>query len=334
MSEQQISIEQPERTITDIDGIWVGHWTDPKAKTGCTAVIFPHGAVGGVDVRGAAPGTRETDLLNGYHAVEKIHAIMLCGGSAFGLSAADGAMRYLEQKKIGFQTGETVVPIIPAAVLYDLGYGDAHVRPDAQAGEEACKNASAKVVEQGNVGAGCGATVGKVLGKDAAMKGGIGSACMLLPNGIKVAALIAVNAMGDIVDTRTGRQLAGPMWKGNMMSTHEILLNGAGRGETGTNTTIGVLATDAVLTREQTNRMATMGHDGLAKCIWPVHTPLDGDTLFGVSTGEKQRKEDDLLMIFTAATCVTEQAVIRAIAHANDVKMDGPCADANKFQKQ
>lgn len=304
-------------TLTDIEGILVGHWSDQQAKTGCTAILFPEGAVGGVDVRGAAPGTRETDLLSGYHAVEAIHAIMLCGGSAFGLSAADGAMHYLENKGIGFHTNEAIVPIVPAAVLYDLGYGDAHVRPDAHAGEEACKRANADPIEQGSVGAGCGATVGKACGMDAAMKGGIGSACISLPNGIKVAALIAVNAFGDIVDAETGTQLAGPMIEGKMMDTQDMLLHGDMQGTAGTNTTIGVLATNATLTREQTNRMATMGHDGLAKCIWPVHTPMDGDTLFGVSTGKTTIQASDLMRIFTAATYVTEQAVIQAIRHAN-----------------
>lgn len=297
-------------SIRDIDGVLIGHWTDEKAKTGCTAILFPEGAVAGVDVRGAAPGTRETDLLSGYHLVEKIYGIMLSGGSAFGLAAADGAMRYLEENKIGFLSGENIIPIVPAAVLYDLEQGSSTIRPDSAAGYQACKQAGKEAKTQGRIGAGTGATVGKMLGMESAMPAGMGSACIDLPGGIKVAALLAANALGDVFDHRNGKQLAGPVVAGRMQNTVDLLLQNPQKLQAAGNTTIGAIITNAKLNREQMNRMATMGHDGLALTIRPVHTPFDGDTLFAASTGEKEADADMLALLFVAATEAVAKAVI------------------------
>jgi L-aminopeptidase/D-esterase-like protein len=282
-------------SITQIPGVRVGHFTDSRRPTGCTVVLFDNGAVGGVDVRGSAPGTRETDLLHPLNTVQQINAILLSGGSAFGLDAATGVMRYLEEHGKGYRVGRYTVPIVPAAILFDLGLGDGKIRPDAAAGYEACKNASEKV-EQGNVGAGAGATVGKMFGVGFAMKSGLGTASIKLANsGLIVAAIVAVNAAGDVMDHESGKLLAGARrtdGKG-LRNTMATLIGGAGsRGRAGTNTTIAVVATNATLTKSEVNKVAQMAHDGLARSISPVHTGMDGDTVFATATGALTAKAD------------------------------------------
>lgn len=300
-------------SIVDIASIKVGHYTDLQAQTGCTVVLCQRGAVGGVDVRGAAPATRETDLLRGFNLVEQVDAVLLTGGSAFGLAAADGVMAYLERTGKGFETGFARVPIVPAAAIYDLGLGSAAIRPDAAAGEAACENASSSTFIQGHAGAGTGATVGKLLGLTHAARGGIGSASIELKSGIKVAALIVVNAAGDVYDPKTGGILAGAKGvKGEFLNCFDALIDGASpQAVVGTNTTIGVIVTDAKLTREQANRLAAIAHNGLAIAIRPVHTQYDGDALFALSTGEKETGE--LLTLFAAAVEVTARAIVNAV---------------------
>ena len=297
--------------ITEIKGIKVGHYTDKTAMTGCTAVLFEGGAVGGVDVRGSAPGTRETDLLRGYNVVERIQAVMLSGGSAYGLDAASGAMQYFEEKNLGTDVSVGVVPIVPAAVIFDLGVGDAHVRPGKAEGYLACKAATEGPVETGSVGAGTGATLGKAMGQEHAAKGGVGTACITLPGGAKLAALVVVNALGDVYDPATGELVAAATVNGvKMPCLGAAALAGAGFG----NTTIGVIATDATLTREEANKLASMAHDGLAMAIRPVHTSMDGDTIFGVSTCEFPAQP--LLPILAAAPTVMAMAVLDAAKSA------------------
>ncbi len=302
-------------SITDVAGVLCGQVSDPIGCTGCTALVFPAGAVAGVDVRGAAPGTRETDLLRPGNLVERVHAILLCGGSAFGLDAAGGAMKWLEEHDIGFETGFARVPIVPAAVLYDLGVGDARARPDAAMGYEACKRAGTGALAQGAAGAGCGATVGKALGPQAAMAGGIGTASMVA-NGVCVAAIVAVNAFGDVLDYRTGRILAGArLPDGSFPGVQNLLTGGVPtRAMAGQNTTIGLVATDAALDKAQANRLASAAHDGLAWAVRPAHTQLDGDTLFAVSAGEKQA---DFHVLCAMAAEVVARAIANAVEAAN-----------------
>ncbi|MEW6703694.1 MAG: P1 family peptidase [Pseudomonadota bacterium] len=299
-------------------GFKVGHCTDPRRPTGCTVVLCEEGAVAGVDVRGAAPGTRETDLLQSDNLVERVHAVLLTGGSAFGLDAAAGVMRWLDERGIGLAVGPARVPIVPAAVLFDLWVGDGRVRPDAQAGHAACAAAHDGPIEQGSVGAGAGALVGKLFGVARAMKGGIGTASVTV-DGITVAALVAVNAIGDVIDPATGQLLAGARSAdgSTLLGTTAAIA----RGElppalaAGSATTIGVVATDAVLTKPQANRLATMAHDGLARSIDPVHTTSDGDTLFALASGRSGRSLHPTLLGALAAR-VTAQAVLAAIEHA------------------
>lgn len=300
-------------TLTEIKGLLVGHYTDQKARTGCTAVLCEKGAVAGVDVRGSAPGTRETDLLRGYNVVERIHAILLCGGSAFGLDAAGGAMQYLEERGVGIDVGPAVVPIVPAAVIFDLGVGDAQVRPGKAEGYAACRAANAEPVAQGRVGAGAGATVSKAFGQAHARPGGVGSCCLRLDGGVKVAALLVVNALGDVYDPATGELRTAAILQGRPTPCLESpALGSAAFG----NTTIGVIATNARLTREEANKLASMGHDGLAMAIRPVHTSMDGDTLFGLSTGEA---EAPLLPVLAAAARAAARAVLLAVEHGGGV---------------
>ena len=299
-------------TLTEIQGLLVGHYTDKAAQTGCTAILCEKGAVAGVDVRGSAPGTRETDLLRGYNAVERVNAVLLCGGSAFGLDAASGAMAYLEERGWGMDVGPTVVPIVPAAVIFDLGVGDPRVRPGKAEGYSACQAASGGPVLQGRVGAGTGATVAKGFGQENARPGGIGSCCINLDGGIKVAALMVVNALGDIYDPATGQLKAAALLNGRPTPCWESpALRNAGFG----NTTIGVVATNARLTREEANKLASMGHDGLAMAIRPVHTSLDGDTIFGLSTGQV---EAPFLPVLAAAARAAAQAVLLAVEHGSE----------------
>jgi L-aminopeptidase/D-esterase-like protein len=309
--------------ITDVAGIEVGHFTDPRRPTGCSVVLARGGAVAGVDVRGAAPGTRETDLLDPCNAVNTVHAVLLSGGSAWGLDAASGAMRWLESQGIGLDVGSALVPIVPAAVLFDLLVGDAHIRPDAQAGYAACQAASSQPPAEGNVGAGTGAAIGKMFGMPFAMKGGIGTASVTL-DGVTVGALIACNALGDIVDPDTGALIAGARTGdgAGLRDTRRSLL----RGEpplpilAGTNTTIGVIATDARLTKAQARRLAMAGHDGLARSINPAHTLSDGDTLFAMSTGLAPRTPGMTVLCVMAAEAVA-RATVRAVRAARSVEV-------------
>lgn len=305
-------------SITDVAGLRVGHYTDTRRPTGCTVIIAEAGATGGVDVRGAAPGTRETDLLNPVNMVDKVHAVVLSGGSAFGLDAATGVMRYLEEKKIGFDVGVAHVPIVPSAILFDLGVGDASIRPDAAAGYQACKSATADAPQEGNVGAGAGATVGKLYGPKRAMKGGIGSASLTVA-GVTVGAIVAVNAVGDVLDPSTGRILAGARTADGKMllDTRAAILAGdlPRSMRAGTATTIGVVATDARLSKAQAQKIAGMAHDGLARTINPIHTMLDGDTIFALGTGASDQPANVMLLGVMAAE-VMAVAVQRAILAA------------------
>ncbi len=314
-------------TITDVPGLTVGHAQDDEALTGCTVVICRQGAVGGVDVRGSAPGTRETDLLNPLNLVEKVHAVMLAGGSAYGLDAAGGVMRYLEEQKIGFNTGAGLVPIVPAAILFDLGIGRGDVRPDAAMGYRACEAASTTAVTEGNVGAGTGASVGKLFGAKQAMKSGLGSASIHIGGGIIVGALVAVNAFGDIIDPKSGEIVAGvrsadvgPLHigaPGYFADTQELMKSLLGRTvlnfATKSNTVLAVVAVNADLTKSEANKMAQMAHDGLARTVRPAHTMLDGDTIFALATGGKKV---DVSTAGAFAAQALSEAVLRAVRMA------------------
>lgn len=305
-------------TLTDVDGLLVGHAVRPERPTGCTVIVARDGAVAGVDVRGAAPGTRETDLLDPLNTVDRVHAIVLAGGSAFGLEAATGVMRWLETEGIGFPVGRMRVPIVPAAILFDLGVGDGRIRPDAACGERAASAASKTAVAQGNVGAGAGATVGKLMGMSRAMKGGIGSASMVLPGGLVVAALVAVNARGDVIDPSTGRVVAGVRTEdGRRLADARVLLRQGLPAPLAPaeNTTLGVVATNAVLTKTQASLVARMAHDGFARAIAPVHTPSDGDTIFALATGTRTGAVD-VGAIGAIAADVTAQAIVNAVRAA------------------
>jgi len=311
--------EESHGSITDVGGLRVGHFTDSRRPTGCTVVIFDKGAAAGVDVRGSAPGTRETDLLNPLNSVQQVNAILLTGGSAFGLDAASGIMRYLEEKGIGFPVGVGVVPIVPAAVLFDLSVGDAKVRPDAHAGYAACEAASSSNVPEGNVGAGAGATVGKLFGMKSAMKSGIGSASIhVSESGIVVGAMVAVNAVGDVIDRKTGRILAGARaadGSGWLNTMAQILEGKLGIARLGENSTIGIVATNATLNKTQMTKVAQMAHDGFARSINPVHTAYDGDTIFAAAIGSVSTKVDHT-MIGALGAEVMARAVNRAVMAA------------------
>jgi L-aminopeptidase/D-esterase-like protein len=311
-------------SLTDVAGLEVGHGNDARRPTGCSVVLAREGAVAGVDVRGAAPGTRETDLLQPANLVDRVHAVLLSGGSAWGLDAASGVMRWLEEHNIGLPTGYGLVPIVPAAVVFDLGVGDARIRPDAQLGYQACVAASGQPPAQGSVGAGSGALVGKLFGMARAMRGGIGSASLTV-DGVTVAALIVCNAVGDVLDPATGRFLAGARTPDGLalLGSRDAML----RGElpqnllAGTNTTIGVVATDAVLTKPQAQRLAQVSHDGLARAINPVHTMLDGDTLFALATGRSGQRSS-MLLLATLAAEVTARATVNAVCAARGLALD------------
>lgn len=304
--------------ITDIPGIQVGHATDMQAITGCTVVLCEKGAVGGVDVRGAAPGTRETDLLRPMNLVERVHAVLLTGGSAFGLAAADGVMRFLEARGSGFDAGAVKVPIVPAAVIFDLMVGDSRVRPTAEMGTAACRAATAGPVEEGTVGVGTGATVGKLLGPASAMKGGVGTWSLALPGGVIVGAIVVVNAFGDVWDDETGQILAGA-WDpstGRFLDTARSLLTVERVGGFASNTTLCVTATNAKLTKEETNKLAQLAHDGLARVVRPVHSLYDGDTAFALSLGDLRA---NLLALGEATAQVVATAVKRAVRLARGI---------------
>lgn len=311
-------------SIVDVAGVSVGHFTDTRRPTGCTVVLVPEGAVCGVDVRGAAPGTRETELLSPLNAVEQVHAVLLAGGSAFGLDAAGGVMRWLEERGIGVQVGPARVPIVPAAILFDLWVGDARIRPDAAAGHAACEAASREVPAQGNVGAGAGASIGKLFGIERAMKGGIGSASVTV-GGVTVGAIVAVNALGDVIDPARGQPIAGARTADgrSLQGTMASLLRGElpAPFQPGNATTLGVIATDARITKAQANKIAQMGHDGLARSINPVHTMGDGDVLFALGTGAAGRTASTTLLGALAAE-VTARAVVHAVHSAR--RLSGP----------
>ncbi|MDE3090147.1 MAG: P1 family peptidase [Chloroflexota bacterium] len=305
--------------ITDVDGILVGHYTDAENKTGCTVILCPpEGAVGGVDVRGPAPATRETDLLHPGHLVERVNAVLLTGGSAFGLDAAAGVMRFLEEKNIGYDTGVARVPIVPAAAIFDLAVGSAHVRPTADAGYHACVAATGGAVTEGRVGAGTGATVGHLLGPKFASPSGLGTASQSIGKGVVVGALVVVNAFGDVVDPRTGEIIAGtrkPVIGGWLDSSSAIKSGVAQTILARTHTTIGVVATNAALTKEQANLIAMMAHDGLARAIRPAHALYDGDALFVLSAG---KQEGDVTAIGHTAAEVVAEAIVRAVKQTED----------------
>ncbi len=298
-------------SITDVRGIKVGHYENKDALTGCTVIIVESGATCGVDVRGGAPGTRETDLLNPVNLVEKVHAIYIGGGSAFGLDGASGVMKYLEEKGIGFDTGYAKVPIVPAAIIYDLGVGNPNVRPDAEMGYKACLNASQENALEGNVGVGIGATVGKIRGMDFAMKSGLGTESIRSENLI-VGALVVVNALGDIIDPSTNEIIAGALNndKKTFLNTEKFIIEGAQSKQQFKNTTIGVVATNAVLTKTSATRVAMMAQDALARTIRPAHTMFDGDTVFAISTNEI---EGDITKIGTMAAKALELAILNAV---------------------
>ncbi|MCC6615008.1 MAG: P1 family peptidase [Anaerolineae bacterium] len=307
-------------TLTDVPGIRVGHQTDVRGVTGCTVVMCPPGTVGGVDQRGGAPGTRETDLLRPMHLVEQVDAIVLSGGSAFGLATADGVMRYLLEHEQGYRSrAGFIVPIVPAAILFDLAIGDGAVRPNATMGYAACESATDAPVAQGSVGAGTGCRIGAMRGNEYATKGGIGSASIELADGLVVAALVAVNAVGDVL-SEDGSILAG-LHDGTqfvgMLNILRMMPGGAPPPTAPTeNTVIGVVAANARLTKEGVNKVAQMAHDGLARAIRPAHTMFDGDTLFALATGEK---DADVTVIGAFAAEVVEQAIRNGVRAATSL---------------
>jgi L-aminopeptidase/D-esterase-like protein len=306
-----------------VEGVKVGHHTLAERPTGCTVILTEGGATAGVDVRGGAPGTRETDLLDPSNSVPQVHAIVLSGGSAFGLDTASGVMRYLEEKGIGYDTRVARVPIVPAAILFDLGFGGKPgVRPGPDCGHQAAKAATGGPVAEGNVGAGAGATVGKMGGPERSMKAGIGTASITLPDGLTVAAIVAVNAVGDVIDPATGQVVAGVRTEdGKALADVRKLVR---KGELGArlrtpraaeNTTIGVVATNAVLTKAQARKVAQMAHDGFARALSPAHTPADGDTVFALATGARAG-EANVSLIGALAAEVMADAIVRAARQA------------------
>jgi L-aminopeptidase/D-esterase-like protein len=321
---------QMNKGLTDVDGIRVGHQTMDGRPTGCTVILVDGpGAVGAVSQRGGAPGTRETDLLDPLNMVDAVNAVVLAGGSAFGLEAAQGVVRYLEERNVGYKTAAGVVPIVPAAILYDLTVGgDAKIRPNAECGYKAASSASTNAVAEGNVGAGAGATVGKMggvaehpgypAGPRRPMKGGLGSASVRLPNGLVVGAIVAVNAVGDIIDPRSGQVVAGTRNPdGSLADVRTLLATGAltPRARPGENTTIGVVATNARLSKADAARLALMADDGFARAINPSHTVGDGDTVFALATGRWDGAANVSLIGALAAEAMSE-AIVRAAAKA------------------
>jgi len=311
-------------SITDVPGIKVGHAQDEAAATGCTIVLCEGGAVGGVDQRGGAPGTRETDPLRPMHLVQQVHAIVLSGGSAFGLDAATGAVRWLEARGVGFDVGVARVPIVPAAILFDLGLGSATVRPTAEMGFQACEAATEETPAEGSIGVGTGASVGKILGMERAVKSGVGTASVRLNDKLVVGALVAVNAMGDVIDPSSGVALAGPRAEAGsgqlFVSTLDVMEQMALRQDMtfggGDNTVIGVVATNARLDKVGANKVAQMAQDGVARAVRPAHTMVDGDTLFALATGAVPA---DVNLIGAFAAEVVAQAIVRAVTSARSL---------------
>ena len=318
-----VSTQSPARSgLTAVDGLKVGHHTLTARPTGCTVILAEKGAVASVDVRGSAPGTRETDLLDPVNTVQQVHAIVLSGGSAYGLDTASGVMRYLEEKQIGFAIAGGVVPIVPAAILFDLGVGDFKIRPDAACGYAASKAASTGAVAEGNVGAGAGATVGKMAGRERAMKGGLGSAHLELQDGLVVAVLVAVNAMGDVIDPATGRIVAGTRTTdGRSLADVRTIIRSRPEEleqQPLQNTTLGVVATNATLTKAQAKKVAAMAHDGFARAIVPAHTSMDGDTIFALATGTNSGAAN-VDRIGAIAADLMSQAILRAVRAAKSI---------------
>jgi L-aminopeptidase/D-esterase-like protein len=311
--------------ITDVPGIEVGHASDFKALTGCTVVLFGEGAIGGVDIRGAATGTRQIDALNPIHIVDKIHALLLTGGSSFGLDAAGGVMTYLEERGRGFDVVTTKVPIVPTAVIFDLGIGNFRVRPDHRMGYEACLNASKKV-EEGSVGVGTGATVGKLFGIDRAMKGGVGTSSIRGPKGLIVGALVVVNAFGDVIDPNSNQILAGARKSKKSLqlaNASKWMMKGVTRKQFGSmvpsdasvfNTTLGVIATNANLSKKEVHQVAQIAHSGMAKVISPLHTTFDGDLIFAISLG---KKKTDVNTVGLLGEVTLMESVKRAVTKAD-----------------
>src|SRR5580700_9643996 len=308
-------------SITDVEGIKVGHYTESQRPTGCTVLLFEKGATAGVAVRGGPQGTREIELLNRVIRVKQVQGLLLSGGSAFGLEAASGVMRYLEEHRLGYAVGDVVVPIVPAAILYDLQLGDAKIRPTAESGYKACHAATTERVAEGNVGAGAGATIGKMFGPKQAMKSGLGSASVRVGNtGIVVGAIVAVNAVGDVLDPKTGQIIAGARKAdgSGFVDSMARIREGYSVSAGGANTTIGVVATNAALDKTQAAKVAQMAHDGLARTIYPVHTPSDGDTIFAVATGASQVRASPGAIGALAAD-VMARAVLRAVISARGI---------------
>ena len=315
--------DMPSSTgITAVEGIELGHHTLTERPTGCTVILARAGAVGGVDVRGSAPGTREIALLDPVNMVEEVHAVVLSGGSAFGLDAASGVMRYLDERDVGYRVGDKVVPIVVGAILYDLGLeGDRKIRPGPECGYEAAAAATTATPGEGSVGAGAGATIGKLRGSGRAMRGGFGTASITLESGLTVAAAVAVNAVGDIVDPATGAVVAGVRTEdgGGLADARRLLREGAtttSGPDSGANTTIGVVATNATLTKAQATKVAQMAQDGLARAIYPAHTVGDGDTVFSLATGVLEGAAD-VTRIGALAADVMAEAILRAVRAAD-----------------
>ncbi|MBM3790986.1 MAG: P1 family peptidase [Acidobacteria bacterium] len=318
-------------SLTDVDGILVGQHTDPRRPTGCTVVTSSQAFTAGVDVRGGAPGTFDLDVLRSENLVEQVHAIFLAGGSAFGLGAAAGVSRCLEERGLGFPVGDLRVPVVCGAILFDLALGDAGIRPDADAGYQACRAAGPEPVAEGNVGAGAGATVGAYAGRDGAMKGGLGSWALSLPGGLQVGALVAVNAIGDIIDPSSGRIIAGarrPDGSGFLGLMPRLREGWTPGGEIRSGTVIAIVATNAALTKSQCNRVAQMAQDALARCINPAHTQWDGDTVFALSTGRlPSRAPADVGIIGALAADVLAAAILRGVRAAESWGPYPSCRD-------
>jgi len=301
--------------VTDVSGLKVGHYTDKEAATGCTVILCEQGAVAGVDVSGSSPGTRETDLLRPGNSVDMVQAIVLSGGSAFGLDAATGVMRYLEERGFGYETSAGKVPIVPAAIIFDLNIGDSRIRPGANEGYQACLAAADSEVAEGCVGAGTGATVGKSLGVEKAVKSGLGTTSQRIVGDIVVAALMVVNAVGDVIEPGTGKILAGPRKseEGGFLSTSQLWKGEFKEAISPFNTVIGVVATDAKLSKVEATKLAHMAQVGIARTIDPCHTMYDGDALFALSSGNK---EADFNILGATAAEVVGEAIVRAIRKA------------------
>ena len=308
--------------ITDVEGVRVGHYTDLEAATGCTVVLCEAGAVGGVDVRGSSPGTAETDVLRPLSRVQEVHGVLLSGGSAFGLGASSGVVRYLEEREVGHSIGNLVVPIVPAAILFDLGIVTSKVRPGPEDGYAACAAASSGPTPEGTVGAGTGATVGKLLGLERALKGGIGTASVNLGDGVFVGAIVAVNAIGGIVDPGTGSIVAGPRdGEGGMHDSVKLITSPGFEGvklPSAANTTIGVVATSTRLDKIEANKLADVAHDGIALAVRPAHMMGDGDTMFAIGTGASEAVVG-MDRLCAAATLSVSEAIVRAVRAADGI---------------